>query len=152
MSRLRQFGFNLGRVTRNTVGAVGDAVTAPPVARAGFTIASGGAKIWGKVLGGSFSRHGELTVITELPSWAFGRGGTCVGDTVLTSKPMTDAVLEHEDVHRRQWQRYGLVFIPLYYAAGLDPLRNRFEIEAGLEAGGYVKPTETELGNDNSQE
>ncbi|HIY64913.1 MAG TPA: hypothetical protein H9830_01390 [Candidatus Agrococcus pullicola] len=139
MTRLRSLGFGLGRLARGVVDGAESAVTAPPVARAGFRFASSGAKLWGAALGGTFSRHGALTVVTGLPSWAFGRGGTCVGDTVLTSKPMTDAVLAHEDVHRKQWQRYGLAFIPLYYAAGLDPLRNRFEIEAGLEAGGYFK-------------
>lgn len=139
MPRLRRLGFGIGRLTRSAADRFGSAVTAPPVARAGFRIASSGAKLWGAALGGTFSRHGALTVVTDLPSWAFGRGGTCVGDTVLTSKPMTDAVLAHEDVHRTQWQRYGLAFIPLYYAAGLDPLRNRFEIEAGLETGGYLK-------------
>lgn len=126
---MQRFGFKLGRLTRDTESVV---------ALAGFAVASGGAKLWGRMLGGSFERHGKLTVVTGLPGWAFGRGGTCVGDTVLTSKPMTDAVLAHEDVHRRQWQRYGLAFIPLYYAAGIDPLHNRFEIEAGLEAGGYI--------------
>ena len=139
MSRLRSFGFRLGRLARDTTGVIRSAVTAPPLACAGFLIASGGARLWGRILGGSFERHGQLTVVTGLPNWAFGRGGTCVGDTVLTSKPMTDTVLAHEDVHRRQWQRYGLAFIPMYYAAGLAPLKNRFEIEAGLEAGGYVK-------------
>ena len=32
---------------------------------------------------------------------------------------------------------YGLSYIPLYVAAGQNALRNRFEIEAGLELGGY---------------
>lgn len=139
MTFLRNFGYRLGRSSRDAVEAVSNAVTAPPVARTGFKIASCGAKLWGRMLGGSFEQHGELTVVTGLPKWAFGRGGTCVGDTVLTSGPMTDRVLAHEDVHRQQWQKYGLAFIPLYFAAGVDPLKNRFEIEAGLEAGGYVK-------------
>jgi hypothetical protein len=47
-------------------------------------------------------------------------------------------VLEHEAVHKRQWQRYGMLFPLMYAIAGRDPLRNRFEIEAGLEAGGYL--------------
>ena len=50
---------------------------------------------------------------------------------------MTDDVLEHEAVHKRQWQRYGMLFPLLYLVAGRDPLRNRFEVEAGLEKGGY---------------
>lgn len=108
-------------------------------ALAGFTVASGAARLWGRLLGGRFERYGKLTVVTGLPNWAFGRGGTCVGDTVLTAEPMSERVLEHEDVHRRQWRRYGLWFIPLYFAAGVDPHRNRFEIEAGLVKGGYVR-------------
>ena len=31
-----------------------------------------------------------------------------------------------------------MLFPLLYLIAGRDPLRNRFEIEAGLEAGGYL--------------
>lgn len=129
----------IGRGARNVVGAAGAVVTAPPIARAGFAVASAGAKLWGRMLGGTFRKHGQLTVVSGLPEWAFGRGGTCVGDTVLSNRELNDTVLEHEDVHRQQWQRYGLAFIPLYFAAGQDPLRNRFEIEADLVKGGYVK-------------
>jgi hypothetical protein len=49
-------------------------------------------------------------------------------------------VLEHEAIHKAQWKRYGLAFIPLYIAAGSPALTNRFEVEAGLEKGGYVRP------------
>lgn len=118
----------LGRTARNAVEAQ---------ARCGFKIASAGAKLWGRMLGGNFRKHGELTVVSGLPQWAFGRGGTCVGDTVLSNRELSDTVLEHEDVHRRQWRRYGLAFIPMYFLAGIDPLKNRFEIEAGLVKGGY---------------
>lgn len=111
------------------------------LAGCGFRTASAAAKLWGRLLGGRFEQHGKLTVVTGLPPWAFGRGGTCVGDTVLTAQPMSAAVLEHEEVHRRQWRRYGFAFIPLYFAAGINPLRNRFEIEAGLVKGGYVRPS-----------
>ena len=48
-------------------------------------------------------------------------------------------MLAHERVHVEQWRRYGLAFIPLYLAAGREATRNRFEIEAGLERGGYVR-------------
>ena len=41
-------------------------------------------------------------------------------------------------MHRQQWRRYGLAFIPLYYAAGIEATTNRFEVEAGLEQGGYA--------------
>jgi hypothetical protein len=46
-------------------------------------------------------------------------------------------ILQHEAVHRRQWKKYGLVYIPLYIEAGQDATRNRFEVEAGLAKGGY---------------
>ena len=51
---------------------------------------------------------------------------------------MADSIYAHEAVHREQWRRLGLWMIPLYLAAGRDPFHNRFEIEAGLEAGGYT--------------
>ena len=41
-------------------------------------------------------------------------------------------------MHKRQWQRYGLLMPLLYLLAGRNPLRNRFEIEAGLADGNYV--------------
>ena len=63
----------------------------------------------------------------------------CVGGVVLSNRSLDDTVLEHEDVHRQQWRRYGLLFIPMYFAAGIDPLQYRFEIEADLVEGGYVK-------------
>lgn len=72
-----------------------------------------------------------------MPGWAFGRGGTTIGAVYLTSSTLSDSVLEHEAVHRAQWRRYGLAFIPLYLMAGQDPLKNRFEIEAGLAKAGY---------------
>jgi hypothetical protein len=42
-------------------------------------------------------------------------------------------------VHKAQWRRYGMLFPFLYFLAGRDPLQNRFEIEAGLEKGGYLR-------------
>jgi hypothetical protein len=39
----------------------------------------------------------------------------------------------------QQWKHYGMLFPLLYALAGRDPLQNRFEIEAGLEKGGYVR-------------
>ncbi|MGB3840589.1 MAG: GNAT family N-acetyltransferase [Rhodanobacter sp.] len=49
------------------------------------------------------------------------------------------AVLRHEGVHKQQWLRYGFLMPVLYLFAGRNALRNRFEIEAGLEDGGYVR-------------
>ena len=76
-------------------------------------------------------------IATGLPRWAFGRGGTTIGAVYLTRDNDDDSVLAHEAVHRAQWRKFGLAFIPLYIAAGVDARTNRFEVEAGLESGGY---------------
>ncbi len=128
----------IGALARTAGGPAFRAITAPPLARAGARFATRAARLWGRALGGQERRVGQLHVITGLPQWAFGRGGTTVGATFLTRASDSPAVLEHEDVHRQQWERYGLWFIPMYYAAGIDAKRNRFEIEAGLEQGGYL--------------
>ena len=62
------------------------------------------------------------------------------GAIYLTTDNTGEAVLEHEAVHKAQWKKYGLAFIALYIAAGSPALTNRFEVEAGLEKGGYVRP------------
>lgn len=80
---------------------------------------------------------GDLIVCSGLPRWAFRRGGTCVGRVYLTRGNDGDRVLEHEAVHVEQWRRYGMLMPLLYAIAGRNPLNNRFEIEAGLEKGGY---------------
>ncbi|MBO1769353.1 Fe-S oxidoreductase [Agrococcus sp. TF02-5] len=113
-------------------------MTARPVAAAGHRVATQAARLWGRLLSGEERQVGELTVISGLPTWAFGRGGTTVGATFLTRSATSPGILAHEDVHRRQWERYGLWFIPMYFAAGLDGLTNKWEIEAGLELGGYL--------------
>lgn len=79
-----------------------------------------------------------MIIAANLPHWAFGRGGTTVGAVYLTSTTISDAILEHESVHKQQWKKYGLALIPLYVEAGRDARTNRFEIEAGLAKGGYV--------------
>ena len=53
--------------------------------------------------------------------------------------PEVDGDKRHELVHVEQWRHYGLAMPLLYALAGHNPLRNRFEIEAGLEDGGYVR-------------
>ncbi len=121
----------------------------PLCSTAGYWIATGAGAAWGVVvgsgpIGGRVRRRGELLVADTLPSWAFGRGGTTVGGVFLTSRAQTalmaESIYRHEAVHRAQWRRFGLWMIPLYLAAGRDPLRNRFEIEAGLAEGGYIRP------------
>ena len=59
--------------------------------------------------------------------------------TFLTRREPGPRLLRHEAVHAEQWARHGLTF-PFRY--GREELRhrgarNRFEVEAGLEDGGY---------------
>ncbi len=115
-------------------------LTDSPVSLAGYYFAT----LVGLAVGlplstGRVHRVGELIVCTGLPAWAFRRGGTCVGAVYLTRSNAGPRVLEHEAVHAEQWKHYGMLFPLLYALAGRDPLRNRFEIEAGLEKGGYVR-------------
>lgn len=95
---------------------------------------------WGLLLSrGRIERRQGLWVFRGLPNWAFGRGGVCVADCFLTGEARpTDVVLRHEAVHAQQWRRYGALMPVLYLLAGRNPLRNRFEIEAGLQDGNYV--------------
>lgn len=96
--------------------------------------------IWGGILSRfRLSSRGGVIIAKGVPGWAFGRGGTTIGAVFLTSNKTSEAVLEHEAVHRAQWKKYGLAFIPLYIAAGSNPLTNRFEVEAGLKKGGYTR-------------
>ncbi|CAN5364195.1 hypothetical protein BH09ACT6_BH09ACT6_01620 [soil metagenome] len=111
---------------------------APPLARAGYLYATLVGVVWGAVLStGRIRRVDGLFVFTGMPTWSFSRGGSCIGGVYLTDTNAGPRVLEHEAVHRRQWQKYGLTFPLAYFLAGRDPLANRFEIEAGLENGGY---------------
>lgn len=116
----------------------------PPIARPGYWFATLCAFLWGCLLLGHFQYHrlpqGGIHYFTGLPRWAFGRGGTTVGAIFLTGpRVRNEGVFAHEAVHKQQWRRYGLTMIPLYIAAGSNALTNRFEIEAGLELGGYVR-------------
>ena len=96
--------------------------------------------IWGSLWStGRVETRGGLWVFRGMPHWAFRRGGVCVGGCFLTGDdPSPSACSRHEAVHAQQWRRYGLLMPVLYLLAGRDPLRNRFEIEAGLEDGNYV--------------
>ncbi|MFB2555825.1 Fe-S oxidoreductase [Herbiconiux liangxiaofengii] len=111
----------------------------PPLARAGYLYATSVALVAGTLLStGRVRRVDGLFVCTGLPSWAFKRGGTCVGGVYLTRDNDAAHVLRHEAVHRQQWKQYGMMFPLLYALAGRDPLHNHFEIEAGLEDGNYL--------------
>ena len=112
-----------------------------PLSRLGYAWATAVGAVWGWLWStGAVERREGLIVFQGMPSWTFARGGQCVGGCFLTGDvPPSDAVLRHEAVHRQQWLRYGMLMPFLYLAAGRDPLRNRLEIEAGLEDGNYVR-------------
>ena len=116
----------------------------PLITRPGYAFATAVGFAWGSILSvgsivetGKTADHGGVILASGCPSWAFARGGTTIGGVYLTRDNVSAAVLEHEAVHREQWRRYGLALAVLYIAAGTDPLKNRFEIEAGLEKGNY---------------
>ena len=111
-----------------------------PVSRVGYWYGCAVGWVWGSLWStGRVERRGGLWVFHGMPRWAYPRGGVCVGGCFLTGDGrVSSALLRHEAVHKRQWQRYGLLMPVLYTLAGRDPLRNRFEIEAGLEDGNYV--------------
>lgn len=111
-----------------------------PISRLGYWYGCAVGWIWGTLWStGRVEKRAGLRVFRGLPSWAFPRGGVCVGGCFLTGDGrIDDALLRHEAVHKRQWQRYGFLMPVLYALAGRDPLRNRFEIEAGLEDGNYI--------------
>lgn len=111
-----------------------------PVSRLGYLYGTAVGWLWGGLWSrGKVERRGGLWVFRGLPGWAFPRGGVCVGGCFLTGGgAVTDALLRHEAVHADQWRRFGMLLPLLYALSGRDPLRNRFEIEAGLEAGGYL--------------
>lgn len=111
-----------------------------PISRLGYWYGSAVGWVWGGLWStGPVERRAGLWVFTGMPKWAFPRGGVCVGGCFLTGDDrVTERLLAHEAVHKRQWQRYGFLMPVLYALAGRDPLRNRFEIEAGLEDGNYV--------------
>lgn len=111
-----------------------------PISRAGAWYGTAVGVLWGWLWStGRVDRREGLWVFHGMPGWTYGRGGACVGRCFLTGDaPHSDRVLRHEAVHARQWRRYGMLMPLLYLLAGFDPLRNRFEIEAGLQDGGYV--------------
>jgi hypothetical protein len=111
----------------------------PVVARPGFWFATAAGLLWGGAMSvGRIRSTGGVILARNCPRWSFGRGGTTIGAVYITNSSYSRAVLEHEAVHRAQWKKYGLAFIPLYIAAGSEARTNRFEIEAGLNKGGYT--------------
>ncbi|MBD3751542.1 MAG: Fe-S oxidoreductase [Micrococcales bacterium] len=115
-----------------------------PVSRAGSVVGTAIGFVWGFLWStGRVRRHRGadgtvLYVFSGMPSWTFPRGGACVGACYLTADNVGPRVLRHELVHARQWRRYGMLMPLLYQLSGRNPLRNRFEIEAGLADGNYI--------------
>lgn len=110
-----------------------------PFALLGYWYATLVGLVWGTLLStGKIQRHGKLWVFTGMPRWSFARGGSCVGACYLTSHNVNEDILIHEERHRRQWRTYGMLLPLLYFLAGSNPLKNIFEIEAGLKQGGYI--------------
>lgn len=123
-----------------------------PVSRLGYLWGTAVGWVWGSLWStGPVERRAGLWIFRGMPRWTFNRGGVCVGGCFLTgdSRP-SDAVLRHEAVHKAQWLRYGFLLPVLYFLAGRDPLRNRFEIEAGLEDGNYVRRSRVQRSADSS--
>lgn len=112
-----------------------------PISRIGYWWGTSVGWVWGLLWSTrQVERRNGLWVFRGLPNWAYRRGGVCVGGCYLTGDAdPSDAVLRHEAVHKQQWLRYGFLLPVLYLFAGRNALRNRFEIEAGLEDGGYVR-------------
>jgi hypothetical protein len=111
-----------------------------PISRLGYAWGMAVGWIWGGLWStGEVERREGLWIFRGMPEWTFARGGVCVAGCYLTGDTVPDGrVLRHEAVHKQQWLRYGLLMPFLYLLAGRDPLRNRFEIEAGLEDGHYL--------------
>ena len=110
------------------------------ISRVGYWYGTAVGFVWGGLWStGPVEKRNGLWVFRGMPSWTFARGGVCVGGCFLTGDtPVGDRLLEHEAAHARQWRRYGMLMPFLYLFAGRNPLRNRFEIEAGLESGSYI--------------
>ena len=81
-------------------------------------------------------------------SWSQPRAAAfTVGCVVLSRRPVSEVVWQHEQAHVRQYAVLGPAFWPAYaLAAGWSWLRtgdwwsrNAFERGAGLTAGGYVE-------------
>jgi hypothetical protein len=81
-------------------------------------------------------------------------GATTIGDVVFLFMPEErlagrEHLLEHEAMHAGQWAVWlgPIGFLPAYsacsawswYRSGSPALRNRFEIDASLLAGGYIR-------------
>ncbi len=110
-----------------------------PISTLGFWGATAFGLVWGGLWStGTVRKQDGMFIFRGLPERTFGRGGVCVGACFLTGDgPITPALLAHEQRHVEQWRKYGALLPFLYFFAGRNPHKNRFEVEAGLEDGGY---------------
>ncbi len=82
--------------------------------------------------------HGLMTCRARFRGYP--RGGITIGGVYITGndrRTRTASRIRHEKAHRSQWRRHGLAFPYLYWRAGRNPCRNRYEREAGWASGGY---------------
>lgn len=101
-------------------------------------LALGYAKLWRARI--TFDDQFDLFVCAGMKA-GFGRAGTTIGGAYLTKQATQLRTIRHEAKHADQWAHYGIAFAGLYL---FEELRhrgaaNRFEIEAGLEDGGYAR-------------
>lgn len=70
----------------------------------------------------------------------YARGGTTLGTTFVTGRNATISadLMAHEARHVAQWRHFGSSMALLYPLSGANACRNRFEIHAGLDNGGYT--------------
>ena len=72
-------------------------------------------------------------------------GGTTFGTTYVAGNDRYgnandgSDVIAHEMVHMGQWQTIGPAFAVDYFRAGLNPCKNKYEIQAGLKKEGYLQ-------------
>lgn len=124
------------RLLQRGLGAV---FFASRLSQLGMLVASGAALAYGRAFkSAKVDQLPDLTVISGLPRWAYPRGGVTVGRVFLTGPQPTAALLRHESRHVEQWRTYGLAMPILYWLAGRDAHSNWFEVEAGLDDGGYL--------------
>ena len=111
-----------------------------PLSRAGYVYGTAVGWVWGSIWStGRVEKRAGLWVFRGMPRWAFRARRACAWAAAISPATRRHRpLLAHEAVHARQWRRYGFLMPVLYLLAGRDPLRNRFEIEAGLEDGNYV--------------
>ncbi|MCK6066866.1 MULTISPECIES: Fe-S oxidoreductase [Microbacterium] len=111
-----------------------------PVSRLGYLYGTAVGWVWGSLWStGRVERREGMWIFRGMPRWAYPRGGVAMGGCFLTGDGrVTPSLLRHEAVHARQWRRFGFLMPVLYWISGRNPLRNRFEIEAGLADGNYV--------------